>query len=73
MTGMKASLGEVLSGSAIGKGSKVMDEVRLVKIATGQRNLHPIDWRFDGQYLQRVLKSLNATKQLWGHANLITE
>jgi hypothetical protein len=50
-----------------------MNEVCLVKIATGQRNLYQIHWCSDTQHFQSVLKSLNATKQLRGNANLIAK
>lgn len=55
------------------KCAEVVNKMRLVEITAGQRDIHPLDLLLPSDQVQRLLKTLDAAKQLWCHTYFFTE
>ncbi len=68
-----APLGHILGRCGIRKGSKIMDQVSLVEVATGQGDIQPIDLLFPLHQTQHPLESPNAAKPFGGKSDVISK
>jgi len=64
---------QVGEGREAGKLLEIVDEMRLVEAAAGERDVCPGDQLTLFDHAQRFLKTKDATKALWREPNLLTE